>query len=67
MVNLKNMKPEINRLSINIFGVCETKKANNRDFVSDKYRIIYAFGEKDVRGVGLIQEQYMDYWILSTM
>lgn len=53
------MKLEINRLGINIFGVCETKKANKEYFVSDKYRIIYAFGEKNVRGVGRILEQFM--------
>lgn len=34
----------MNRLNANILGVCETRCANNRDFVSNGYMVIYTGG-----------------------
>lgn len=44
-----NMKQEMNRLNINILGECEIRWENNKDFFSDKRRIIYRDGEKNER------------------
>lgn len=42
------------RLNANILGICETKGASDRDFVSNTHKIIDAGGEKNENCVGLI-------------
>lgn len=37
---------EMNRLHVNILGVCEIRWPNNRDFICDKHKIMYAGEEK---------------------
>lgn len=39
------------RLNIYIIRVCETRWANTRDVVSDKYRIIYTLGKKKLKRI----------------
>lgn len=38
---------EMNRLNINILVVCETRWANNADFICNSYGVIYADREKN--------------------
>jgi len=52
---LENIKVEMKRLNIDILGVSETRWAENGDFWSDDYRVIYSGGERTgSTGVGVI-------------
>lgn len=51
---LENTEQEMNMLNINIVSLGEMRWTNNGDFVSDKYWIIYAGGQKNERRVELI-------------
>lgn len=67
---LENVKQEMSRLNVNILGVCESQWSSNGDLVSDKPRIIYAGGEKNEKGVGLIlrlRHEEMHSGILSVI
>lgn len=46
---LENIKKEMNRLNVNVLGICKMRQANNGDFIIDKNNIIYAGGEKKKR------------------
>lgn len=43
---IRNIMLEMNRLNVNILGVCKIRWPNNRDFVCDKHKIMYAGGDK---------------------
>lgn len=62
---IDNVKQEMSRLKINILGICETKWPNNRDFVSNENRVIYAGGEKNDKGVGLILDKTFKEYVLG--
>lgn len=47
-ISIVNIKQEMARLNI-ILGICKTRWPGNREFVSDKHRIIHAGGEKNER------------------
>lgn len=51
----------MNRLNINILGICETGWANNEDFVSDRHRIIYEVENEREREV---LDQYINKSVL---
>lgn len=63
---LENVKQEMSRLNINILSIYETRWPDNRDFVSDNHRIIYA-GEKNnkKKKVGLILDKEFKKCILG--
>lgn len=44
------------KLNINILRVFEKRWANNEDFVSNRYKVIYADRKENERGVGLMIE-----------
>eukprot|EP00794_Sanderia_malayensis_P018471 gene18471-20322_t len=67
---LEIVKLEMERLKINILGVCETRWKHTGDFQSDNYRIIYSGGERHEHGVGVILDKerakcVMGHWELS--
>lgn len=55
--NLENAKLKIQRLNINILGVCETRQISNDDFVSDGHMIIYVGEKQNERRVGLLLDK----------
>ena len=67
---LDNVKQEIERLKINILGICETRWKDCGELKSEGYRIIYAGGNHHERGVGLILDEknsktLKGWWALS--
>lgn len=52
-------------LNINILGIQETRLSENGDFDNDIERIIYAAGEKNEKGVGVILNQVINKGILG--
>lgn len=61
---MENIKQEMNRLNVNISGICEMRVTNNTDFVIDKHACIYAGKEKNERTGGLILDEHMKKWRL---
>ncbi|MCH9665805.1 MAG: hypothetical protein K0U41_08180 [Gammaproteobacteria bacterium] len=67
---LDNVRQEMDRLEINILGICETRWSNNGEVFSEEHRMIYSGGEHHERGVGLILDKerskcVLGYWQLS--
>ena len=55
---VENVVREMNRGSINILGLCETRYAKEKDFVCEGYRFICSGAEKQgLYGVGTILDQ----------
>lgn len=54
---MENVKREMERLHINILGLCETRWTGAGQFTSDNYLVIYSGGEKHEKGVGVILDQ----------
>lgn len=61
---LENIKQEMEKLNINIQRIYKTRWINNRDFTSDKSRIIYV-GRKYERGVRLILDKGKGIFVLG--
>ena len=53
-VKLENIKAEMERGNITILGFTETRWKGNGDFMSDDYRIIFAGGNNNYRGVAFV-------------
>ena len=51
---LENAKMEMERLRIDILGVCEIKWTGADDYWSDGYRVIYSGDDRRIAGVGII-------------
>lgn len=51
---LENVKIEMDRLNIEILGLCETRWDENGDFTSDQYRIIHSGRQTGKAGVAVI-------------
>ena len=51
---LENLKREMERNSLDVVGVSEMRWRGEGDFWSEKHRIIYAGGEENKRGVGIV-------------
>ena len=67
---LENLKQEMNRLQLNILGICETRWTDAGSFRSDKFTIIYSGGMKHEKGVGIlidknISKSILGYWAIS--
>ena len=67
---LQNIKLEMERLKLDILGVCEVRWKGKGDFCSDKYRVIYSGGELHERRVAIILDKKKGdcvhgYWQLS--
>ena len=56
---LEEVKEEMNRLGIDILGVCETHWIGNGKFNSDNMMILYSGGEQHARGVGFIMSKQL--------
>ena len=54
---LENLKQEMNRLQLNILGICETRWTDAGSFRSDKFTIIYSGGMKHEKGVGILRDK----------
>lgn len=52
MYSTRKYKARKNRLNAKILGVCESRCANNGDFLSNEYKIICTDGEENEKGVG---------------
>ena len=67
---LENLKQEMNRLQLNILGICETRWTDAGSFRSDKFTIIYSGGMKHEKGVGIlidknVSNSILGYWAIS--
>ena len=51
---LENVIQEMERLDVNIFGLCETRWTNSGSMQIDDYKIIYSGGDKHEKGIGII-------------
>ena len=54
---LDNVKREMERLRVNILGLCEVRRKGSDEIPSDNYTFIYSGGQKHERGVGFILDQ----------
>ena len=67
---LENIKKEMDRLVINILGICEVRWAGAGKISSGKYTIIYSGGQKHENGVGFVLDEehaksLRGFWTLS--
>ena len=67
---LENLKQEMNRLQLNILGICETRWTDEGSSQSDKLKIIYSGGMKHEKGVGIlidknVSKSILEYWAIS--
>ena len=67
---LENLKQEMNRLQLNILGICETRWTDAGSFRSDKFTSIYSGGMKHEKGVGIlidknVSKSVLGYWAIS--
>ena len=51
---LDNIKHEMSRMKVNILGISEVRWKAARECESDGYKVIYSWGNKHGRGVGII-------------
>ena len=64
---LENVKQEMIQLNINILSINETRWQSNGDFMIDNFKMIYAGGDKNEKGVGLLLDNnkakcVLGYW-----
>lgn len=62
---LENTKQEMFNPNVNILALCETKWANNRNFVIERHEVIYAGRKKNEKGIGLILDKNMKKCVLK--
>ena len=62
---LGNLKLEMDRLSTDILGICETRWTGNGQFFSDSYAIFYSGGEEHARGVAIAVKKELIKFILG--
>ena len=67
---LNNVKLEMERLNINVLGICEIRWKESGEFESDGFRMIYSGGDRHERGVGVMLDKeksrsVMGWWALS--
>lgn len=57
----------MNRLNLDIVGVCQTKWAIKGDFVSNRHRVISPAGEKNERSNTIQKHEEMSSDVMSTL
>ena len=62
---LGNIKLEMDRLSTDILGICETRWTGNGQFFSDSYAIFYSGGVEHARGVAIAVKKELTKFILG--
>ena len=67
---LENIKKEMDRLVINILGICEVRWTGASKISSGEFTVIYSGGQKHENGVGFIMDEdhakfLKGFWTLS--
>ena len=65
-----NLKREMERLNVDILGLCETRWKGTGQFVTDKHKVIFSGGEKHKKGVVMMinprtANAIKGYWAIS--